>query len=368
MGDAAFGSRRPHPPQVGSRAVMSAAPRVSVLLPTRNRARLLRQALRSVQRQTLRDLEILVLDDGSEDETPAFLAAAARADARIRVSRSDRPGGLPAALNRLLELATGEWVACMHDDDLCLPARLATQLAFASEHRLDVCGSWYRRFGWLPGGVGRPPEHDEAIKAGLLFQPPILHPSVLMRRATLVDAGGYSTAYPLAEDYELWTRLAARGARFGNVPRVLLRYRVSRHQASRRFNAEQERYAQQIRARYLAACGIPAEPAQVDLHVRVREPVPIRSLKELRAFEAWLLTLREHFRDVPVAADVVARQWLFVGCRAAGLGMSCWRVWRASALAAATSGRKAAVLFGLCAGRVEYRSAPYRLLEPFAPA
>ncbi|GAB4352913.1 MAG: hypothetical protein Kow0073_08810 [Immundisolibacter sp.] len=347
---------------------MSAAPRVSVLLPTRNRARLLRQALRSVQRQTLRDLEILVLDDGSADETPAVLAAAARADARIRVARNDEPSGLPAALNRLLELASGEWVARMDDDDLCLPSRLGTQLAFASEHHLDVCGSWYRRFGWLPGGVGRPPKHDEAIKAGLLFQPPILHPSVLMRRAALVDAGGYSTAYLHAQDYELWTRLAARGARFGNVPRVLLRYRVSRHQVSRKSNAQQAHYAQQIRARYLAACGIPAEPAQVDLHVRVREPVPIRSLDELRAFEAWLLVLREHFRDAPVAADVVARQWLFVGCRAAGLGMSCWRVWRASPLAAATSGRKAAVLFGLCAGRVEYRSAPYRLLEPFAPA
>lgn len=347
---------------------MSEAPRVSVLLPTRNRARLLRQALRSVQGQTLRDLEILVLDDGSQDETPAFLAAAARADARIRVSRSARPGGLPAALNRLLELAAGEWVARMDDDDLCLPERLATQLAFGSEHRLDVCGSWYRRFGWLPGGVGRPPEHDEAIKAGLLFQPPILHPSVLMRRATLVDAGGYSAAYPHAEDYELWTRLAARGARFGNVPRVLLRYRVSRHQVSRKSNAQQAHSAQRIRARYLAACGIPAEPAQVDLHVRVREPVPIRSLDELRAFEAWLLVLREYFRAVPIAADVVARQWLFVGCRAAGLGMSCWRVWRASPLAAATSGRQAALLFWLCATRLEYRSAPYRLLEPFAPA
>lgn len=347
---------------------MSAAPRVSVLLPTRNRAHLLRQALRSIQNQTLREIEILVLDDGSADDTPAVLAAAARADPRLRVLRNDGPGSLPTALNHLLGLARGEWVACMHDDDLCLPERLAMQLAFASEHRLDVCGSWYRRFGWLPGGVGRPPEHDEAIKTGLLFQPPILHPSVLMRFATLAGAGGYSTAYPLAEDYELWTRLAARGARFGNMPRVLLRYRVSRQQASRRFNAQQEDFAQRIRAQYLAACRIPATEPQMDLHVRVREPVPIRSLDELRAFEAWLLTLREHFRGVPVAADAVARQWLFVGCRAAGLGMSCWRVWKASPLAVATAGRKASLLFALCAGRVEYRSAPYRLLESFAPA
>jgi hypothetical protein len=67
-------------------------------------------------------------------------------------------------------------------------------------------------------------------------------------------------------------------------------------------------------------------------------------------------------------ARVVARQWLFVGCPAAGLGMACWKLWRASPLAAAMNTTQATLLLGLCVGRVRYRSAPYRLLEPFAPA
>lgn len=342
--------------------------RVSVLLATRNRAGLLRAALASVQRQTLRDIEILVLDDGSTDDTAQVLDAARQRDARVRVIRHAHGQGLPVALNRLLAEARGTWVARMDDDDLCMPQRLAVQLAYAQTHRLDVCGSWYRRFGWLPGGAGRPATDHEAIVAGLLFQPSLLHPSVLIRRSVVANAGGYDTEYPHAEDYELWTRLATAGARFGNAPHVLLRYRMSRNQVSRAFNPQQVTSAQRIRARYLADCGISASQEEVDLHVRVRDPAPIQSLDELRAFEAWLVRLREHFAGNPATAQVVAQQWLFIGCRSAGLGMRCWRMWRASPLAAAISPKKAAMLFALCAARVRYRSAPYRLLEPFAPA
>lgn len=348
---------------------MPTQPQVSVLLPTRNRASLLRGALASVQRQTLRDIEILVLDDSSHDQTPTVLDAASKADPRLRVFRDCTGGGLPAALNRLLAAARSPLIAIMHDDDVAFPSRLEAQVIFIAAHGLDVCGTWYRRFGRVSGGVARPPVGDGAIKAALHFQPPLLHPSVLMRRDWILRIGGYGAEFQrAAEDYDLWTRLAAAGARFGNVPQVLMRYRLSAIQASRVFNSEQTALAHRIRARYLADCRIPASPEQVDLHVRVRDPAPIESLEELRAFENWLISLREHFVANPAGADVVARQWLYLGCRAAGLGMPCWRLWRSSPLAAATPRQKSALLLGLCAGRVRYRSAAYRLLEPFASA
>jgi hypothetical protein len=257
----------------------------------------------------------------------------------------------------------------MHDDDVALPARLQRQVTYMRQHKLDVCGTWYRRVATISGAPGRPAVGDESIKAGLLFQPPLLHPSVTMRREAFDRAGGYDPAFSrAAEDYDLWTRLAANDARFGNVPEVLMNYRLSPRQASRIHDAEQASLARDIRARYLAACGVPASAEQINVHVRVRDPVPITSLDELRAFETWLLALREHFRGKQEAAQVVARQWLFVGCRAAGLGMSCWKLWRRSPLVAAMNTTQATLLLGLCVGRVGYRSAPYRLLEPFTPA
>lgn len=347
---------------------MSTAPVVSVLLPTRNRAGLLQKALGSVQRQTLRNIEILVLDDGSSDKTPTILKAAVRADPRVRIFRGTGLGAA-AALNRLAGEACASLLAIMHDDDVALPARLERQVVEIHDRGLDVCGTWYRRLSRFTIGTARPPADDSAIKAGLHFQPPLLHPSVVMRRASFERVGGYDPAFfQAAEDYDLWTRLAMVGARFGNVPEILMHYRLSAAQASRLHNAVQTNLAHGIRAHYLPASGVTATPEQMALHVRVRDPAPIESLDELRAFEAWLLALQEHFHANPAATEVVARQWFFIGCRAAGLGMRGWNVWRSSPLASATPPGKAAILFGLCLGRVRYRSAPYRLLEPFASA
>jgi GT2 family glycosyltransferase len=343
-------------------------PLISVLLPTRNRAALLRFALASVQRQTLREIEILVLDDCSEDGTRAIIEEAQTLDARVRAFQGNGKGA-SSAMNRMIQEARADHVAIMHDDDISLPQRLVQQLSYANHFALDVCGTWCQRFGRTLGGIARPPTEDEAIRTSLHFQPALLHPSVLIKRRWLETVGGYDeNCHLAAEDFDLWTRLAIAGARFGNVPKVLLRYRVSPAQASRVFNTEQVLLAHNIRARYLIACGLTATPEQMMLQVRVRDPDPIESMRDLHAFEDWLLTLQRKFAASSLAAKVVARQWLFVGCRAAGLGMRCWRVWRASPLAAATDSKKAALLATLCAGRIRYRAGVYRLFEAFAPA
>lgn len=347
---------------------MNDTPLVSVLLPTRNRAALMARALTSIQCQTLREIEIVVLDDGSTDETKEVLKAAARLDLRLRVFHGTGTGAA-TALNYLAREAQSPLLAIMHDDDIALPTRLEKQLSHIRTHELDVCGTWYRRLSRIAAGIACPPVDDDTIKLSLYFQPPILHPSVIMRREALERVGGYDASFAqAAEDYDLWARLAIDGARFGNVPEVLMQYRLSPIQASRIHCDTQTNLARTIRARYLAARGVPATPEQIALHVRVREPKSIESLDELYAFEGWLLTLREHFSNRPLAAAVIAQQWLFIGCRAAGLGMRCWREWRASPLAAATAPKKTALLLALCAGRVRYRSPVYRLLEPFAPA
>src|SRR5207302_689224 len=104
-----------------------ARPLISVLLPVRDGARYLREALASVLAQTLADFELLVVDDGSEDETPAILAGVA--DGRLRAIRQDRLG-LVAALNRGIEEARAPLLARMDADDVSLPERLERQAAY----------------------------------------------------------------------------------------------------------------------------------------------------------------------------------------------------------------------------------------------
>ncbi len=336
---------------------------VTILLATRNRAALLKQALKSIQQQTHRHLEILVLDDGSSDATPELLARLVKSDARLRWFRHEHSQGLARALNCLIEKSRGEYLARMDDDDYAHPKRIERQLAYLKANRLDVCGTWYRRRAGLRRSIMRPPQDHERICAELLFQPPLLHPSVMLRRSTIERFGAYREDYPHAEDYELWTRLAPQ-CRFGNVPEVLMDYRLSAGQVSRQFNLEQVRSAQRIRVAYLEKLGIACREEEKALHALMRDPIPVENLEILRVYKAWLEKLAAYFPHALI--DVFARQWFMCAVRAAGLGPTAYLLWSDSKLAGFTPALRKALLWALCFARLRYRSAPYRWLEPLA--
>jgi glycosyltransferase involved in cell wall biosynthesis len=126
-----------------------AMPLVSVVLPVYNAQRYVAAALESVLGQSMSDLEVIAIDDGSSDGSLAEMERIAAADARVRlVSRPNR--GLVATLNEGVAAAGGEWIARMDADDVSLPERFATQLDFMQSARVDVCGSAVANFGAAP--------------------------------------------------------------------------------------------------------------------------------------------------------------------------------------------------------------------------
>lgn len=134
---------------------------VSVILPVHNGERFIEQAVASIGRQTLGDLELVIIDDGSTDHSPAIGAEAARRDARVTLIRQ-RQAGVGAALNRGLSVARGRFIARMDADDVSHPDRLATQAAFLEAHPdIAAAGS-----GYVPIGPD-----------GRALAPPVLHPA-----------------------------------------------------------------------------------------------------------------------------------------------------------------------------------------------
>lgn len=335
---------------------------VSLLLATRNRARQLERALASLRSQTHAALEILVLDDGSNDATPRLLERLAGLDPRLRWFRREQSQGLASALNALIAESRGQWLARMDDDDVAHPRRIELQLAYMQAQRLDVCGTWYRRVAGWRRSLARPPVEHERIVGELMFQPPLLHPSVMFRRAVFERHGVYSVAAPHAEDYELWVRLLPH-VRFGNCPKVLMEYTLSSAQVSRQHNAQQVETARALRVQALRALGISPAPEQAGIHASLRDPCAIVSLTELDAIHTWLCDLSE--RVSPQARTAVERQWYLQCVRAAGLGPTVHRVYRQSPLATAT-GKQRTILWALCQMRLRYRSPLYNQLEPFA--
>jgi len=207
-------------------------PRVSVLLPARNAEATLRPALRSILRQSFRDLELVAVDDGSTDGTAAILAEAAAADPRVRVVRG--PGrGIVAALEAGRAICTGELVARMDADDVAHPARIAEQVArLDGDPSLDGLGCNVAMFppqriaegmrlyvGWLNGL-----HTAEDVARERFVESPLVHPAVILRAAALEAVGGYvERGWP--EDYDLWLRLLGNGARLANLPAVRLFWR-----------------------------------------------------------------------------------------------------------------------------------------------
>jgi glycosyltransferase involved in cell wall biosynthesis len=241
-----------------------AAVTVSVVMPFRDAAATIEEALASVLAQEGPAIEVLAVDDGSTDDGAARARSAATralAKGRLRVLCAEGRG-LVAALETGVRAARGELVARMDADDVSLPGRFARQVeALRAAPEVAAMGTRVEAFAdpgialgggllayvaWLNELVS-PDDHARDV----FVEAPLCHPSVMLRRAALSAVGGYRDA-PWAEDYDLWLRLHAAGYRLAKVPDVLLRWRHSRGRAT----FSDPRYApgalREARAFYLA--------------------------------------------------------------------------------------------------------------------
>ena len=192
-------------------------------------------ALSSIGAQTVAPGCVLLVQDGELEADHEDVISAA--SARMPALRVVRPGavGLVGALTAGLACTDATWIARMDADDVAEPQRLERQLGVTCEH-VDVIGSAMVEFDVDPerlGPVRSMPQTHGDIVAALRRVNPVNHPTVMMRRSVIDAVGGYA---PLSgmEDYLLWARLAAAGARFHNLPEPLVRYRVDHESYQRR--------------------------------------------------------------------------------------------------------------------------------------
>jgi glycosyltransferase involved in cell wall biosynthesis len=303
-------------------------------MPVYNGAAFLDAALNSILGQASADFEVLVIDDGSTDDSA--IRVAARRDARIRLLRQPENLGLVAALNRGLDEALGEYVARMDADDVSLPQRFARQLAFLDSHpEVGVCGSWMEAFSPDETTVWTAPVDHDRIRCRLLFESVLYHPTVIMRREMLERHGlRYDPHYPHAEDYELWCR-CVRHFRLANLDEVLLRYRIHDASVGGRKRAEKLTTASRIRARLLDELGLAPTPDELAVH----EAMALWETPAERVFlnraEAWLLRLQAANRERAIYAEplfnaVLAERWYHSCEQASSLGTKALRAWEDS--------------------------------------
>jgi len=208
----------------------SEPPRVSVVVPAFNAGHTLGECLASIRAQSLPNVEVIVVDDASRDDTKGVVAAAAWP--ALRYVQHDVNGGLPVARNTGLQLARASYVAFLDADDAMLPTNLAQKVDVLEHHRdavlvhgaavpIDAEGRELLRPQRRTGEGIR----AERLFPDILFGNPVIASSVVARRDDLCAAGGFSPDLPYCDDWDLWIRLAWL-APFVYLPRPLIRYRI----------------------------------------------------------------------------------------------------------------------------------------------
>ncbi|KRT78036.1 MAG: family 2 glycosyl transferase [Armatimonadetes bacterium CSP1-3] len=201
-------------------------PLASVVIPAHNYGRYLAAAVESALGQTYAPLEVIVVDDGSTDDTAEILRGFA---GRVRALRLEGRG-VAAARNAGLFAAEGEYVLFLDADDLLLPEGVAHLARHLQEHPdADAAyGLWYQCDTRLRRAfIVRSPIRDGPVLPRLFLGNIVATPSaMLLRRQTLIAAGGFDRSLTFTADWEMWLRLARRGCMFGAVPRPVAVYRI----------------------------------------------------------------------------------------------------------------------------------------------
>lgn len=271
-------------------------PLISVLMGTFNESRqYVAQAVRSIRRQTFRDFEFLICDDGSKPEFYRWLQEYCSQDARIKLIRNEKNCGLAQVLNRCLKLATGAYIARMDADDISSVKRLEKQAVFLHQHReyafvgcnvylVDDQGVWgIRRLEQIPK------------KESFLSTSPFVHPAVMFRQGILTKLHGYCQSPKVlrTEDYELFMRLYAAGYQGYNLQEPLLAYREER----KAYQKRQYHYRlNECRVRYHGFLQLGILKGNLRYVVKPLAvgvvPAGIMRLMRVKKYAAWSICLR----------------------------------------------------------------------------
>ncbi|MCG8525153.1 MAG: glycosyltransferase [Opitutales bacterium] len=231
-------------------------PEMSVVMPAYNAGRYIREAIQSIQAQSFRRWELIVVDDGSTDDTGTVAKLLADVDKRIRYVRTDHLGVAKAA-NKAMRLAKADLIVRMDADDISLPHRFVTQYDWMRKHpETDLLATKVRCFGEEVGeGLQVYAEWSnslttaKSIAAMRFIDAPVVQPSVCLRRSVIENHGAYRDG-DFPEDYEAWLRWLDAGVCFEKINEPLLLWRDHGHKLTRTHSNYSEEAIWRIKGKY----------------------------------------------------------------------------------------------------------------------
>lgn len=272
---------------------MESTPAISVIMSVYNEPyEWLDASIDSILSQTYTNFEFIIIDDNPQDQALYHhLLLYQKRDERVRLIINENNLGLPKSLNKGIAHAEGCYIARMDADDIAYPKRLQVQYAYMEAHPdTAVCGTWARLFGdisLLSYRQLKSPVSFEQILLFSLFNSPMVHPSV-MARSEVMKGNPYDEKCLKAQDYELWCRLLTREYRFYNIPRYLMKYRMTKKSMTNSVLSKQKAVAGKMRQRMFDYLGL--DQRDLTLHGVIEYQ---NERCDIDAAEQYLIGLRE---------------------------------------------------------------------------
>lgn len=301
--------------------------KITVLMPVYNGGKYLAEAIESILKQTFTDFELLIINDGSSDNSEQIIKNIK--DNRIRYLKNASNLGLIQTLNIGINESHGEYIARMDQDDISLPHRLARQVKFMDNNReIGVSGSWVKMFGNIRYANKHYTEHEE-LKAQLLFSTCFAHPAVIFRNSVLKSTGlKYNEEDKGAEDYGFWVSLVDK-TKFANINKILLLYRMHPTNMSKIFTKDQVSSADKHRIKMLSRINLC--PSEDDLKIHKTLKINTEDqINNINKVESWLLKIigmnsKNSYFNEEKLLKILKQRWLNICYNNANLGLPTWK-------------------------------------------
>ena len=278
-------------------------PTVTVLMAVFNGIDFLREAIDSILSQTYRDFEFIVYDDASTDGSREFLESVE--DPRLILRANFKNCGLSANLADGIARSQAKYIARMDADDIALPQRLERQVQFLETNpEIGVLGTAVRFFkdDAESSFIATQPARHEDIAIELFFRFTMMHPTIMLRRHILIDAGAnYDPEFRYSQDFDLWSRLVSC-TRFGNLSEPLLNMRRHTNNVSIAKRPEQQWLSDKVRKRQLKHLGVEPSTAAFEAFCNAARDNPNEDWVSLQALDELVVECvaandRIHFYD-----------------------------------------------------------------------
>lgn len=202
--------------------------KIDVLMSTYNDEKYIRESIESVLKQDYIDFEFIIIDDGSTDKTLEIIEEYEKVDERIRLIKNEKNKGLSYNLNEGVKISNADYIVRMDADDISHSNRLSTQIRVLTDNpNIDILGSYaneINEYGELIKIKKVPLNHKQIYRQ--LWTCPFIHPSVIFKRISIIEAGNYNKELRRRQDYDLWFRCAQKGLVFQNIDVPLIDYRI----------------------------------------------------------------------------------------------------------------------------------------------